>query len=460
MVEYLLCKQAVSGSSPLFSINKNKKMATESEVLLSLNESLQDYETQVIKATARVTEIRVITGDREEARQKIQDVLDKNRIRYGPAPASKSSFTGTQIDTPSGNVQLIYKRKGGSAGSGAGAALTKLTEASQCLYAAIAFGLGRHITNADITEANANKYKDSFDTDEKTESMLNDLPDVWIDSCTLGANKLWDTFGGKGKFVFHRGSKTVDKIENSFKRVKKLEGVRMDLNKWSPADIYMTNSNFDITCLEKEKTILGLNQCMQERIESNTLIGVSLKKIQNSASISLKNIQNSMKATKKYAGYTYSDTSMDGYLNMDGGTKIQFRSFGGPNSLTGWQGEVKGAKANQGKISLGPVNMILKNHGINPIPTNAANRVKGRERAKVYDEILEGYKKYSKTTKEKVMDTVMNAQDSWLYSKLQVTQLLDRIESIRGEKRDQLMEDLYLYASSQSKYSAAYYKLE
>ena len=234
----------------------------------------------------------------------------------------------------------------------------------------------------------------------------------------------------------------------------------MDLNKWSPADIYMTNSNFDITCLEKEKTILGLNQCMQERIESNTLIGVSLKKIQNSASISLKNIQNSMKATKKYAGYTYSDTSMDGYLNMDGGTKIQFRSFGGPNSLTGWQGEVKGAKANQGKISLGPVNMILKNHGINPIPTNAANRVKGRERAKVYDEILEGYKKYSKTTKEKVMDTVMNAQDSWLYSKLQVTQLLDRIESIRGEKRDQLMEDLYLYASSQSKYSAAYYKLE
>ena len=58
------------------------------------------------------------------------------------------------------------------------------------------------------------------------------------------------------------------------------------------------------------------------------------------------------------------------------------------------------------------------------------------------------------------MDTVMNAQDSWLYSKLQVTQLLDRIEGIRGEKRDQLMEDLYLYASSQSKYSAAYYKLE
>ena len=199
---------------------------------------------------------------------------------------------------------------------------------------------------------------------------------------------------------------------------------------------------------------------MQERIENNTLIGVSLKKIMRTAKIDLKNVFKEMKTTKKYEGYTYSDTSMDGYINISGGTKIQFRSFGGPNSLTGWQGEVKGAQANQGKISLGPVNMILKNHGISIIPTNAAQRVKGRERAKVYEEILEGYKKYSSTGKEKIMDTVMKVPDSWLYSKLQVTQLLDRIESVRGDKRDQLVEDLYLYASSQSKYSAAYYKLE
>ncbi len=434
-------------------------MATESEVLLALNEALQDYETQVIKATARVTEIRVITGDRDGARSEIHGILDKNRIRYGPAPASKSSFTGTQVETPSGNVQLIYKKKGGSAGSGAGAALTKLTECSQCLYPAIAFGLGRHITNADVTEENAKKYSSMYDTDEKLESMLNNLPDIWITSSVLGANKLLDTFGGKGKFVFHRGSSTVDRIENNFKRIKKLEGVRMDLNKWSPADIYIVSNRFDITCLDEEKTILGLNQCMQERIENNTLIGVSLKKIMGTAKIDLKNVFKDMKVTRKYEGYTYSDTSMDGYINISGGTKIQFRSFGGPNSLTGWQGEVKGAQANQGKISLGPVNMILKNHGITPIPTDAARKVKSKD-SNVYADILEGYKKYSTAGKERIIDTVMKAQESWLYSKLQVTQLLDRIEGIRGDKRNQVIEDLYLYASSQSKYSAAYYKLE
>ena len=150
---------------------------------------------------------------------------------------------------------------------------------------------------------------------------------------------------------------------------------------------------------------------------------------------------------------------MDGYINISGGTKIQFRSFGGPNSLTGWQGEVKGSQANQGKISLGPVNMILKNHGITPIPTDAARKVKSKDKS-VFTDILEGYKKYSKAGKEKVADTVLKAPDSWLYSKLQVTQLLDRIEGVKGDKRNQLIEDLYLYASSQSKYSAAYYKLE
>ena len=50
---------------------------------------------------------------------------------------------------------------------------------------------------------------------------------------------------------------------------------------------------------------------------------------------------------------------------------------------------------------------------------------------------------------------------SWLYSKLQVTQLIGIIESIKNKNlRNQLVEDLYLYASSQSRFSSAYYKLE
>ena len=132
--------------------------------------------------------------------------------------------------------------------------------------------------------------------------------------------------------------------------------------------------------------------------------------------------------------------------------------------MTGWQGEVKGANANQGKISLGPTDLILKNHGQKTIPTDAAKRVKD-EPDKVFAEISKGLAKYARMTKAEI-DKLKNDRKiytlKFLYSKLQVTQLLDILENklLKKDKRNQIVEDLYLYASSQSKYSSAYYKLE
>ena len=48
----------------------------------------------------------------------------------------------------------------------------------------------------------------------------------------------------------------------------------------------------------------------------------------------------------------------------------------------------------------------------------------------------------------------------FLYSKLQATQLITILESLKRNLRNQIVEDLYLYASSQSRFSSAYYKLE
>ena len=57
---------------------------------------------------------------------------------------------------------------------------------------------------------------------------------------------------------------------------------------------------------------------------------------------------------------------MDIYLDHD---KVEY-SLGHlvSTSLTGWQGEGKGTTANQGKVSLGPLNYILKSNGIKPLP--------------------------------------------------------------------------------------------
>lgn len=442
-------------------------MATDSEVLLAVNEVLNELETEVKKAGPRATTIWIYTGERDTTRTAIQEALSKTRVKWEQKKTSQSSFDGTIVYHSEGYINFIYKKKKGGGGSGAGAALTKLSESSQCLYAAVAFGLGRHITNSDVNAANAERFKHLFETDEKTESMLNDLPDDWITSCVLGANKLFDQFNNKGPFVFHRGSKTVDDIENQFKRIKKVEGIRMDLNKWSPADIYMIKSNFDIKCLKSEQTILGLNQCMQERLLNHTCMGVSLKKIKGTANLGQMNVFTERKVTKQFDSLSMNYDSIDVYLNLTGGTRIQFRSFGGQSSLTGWQGEVKGANANQGKISLGPVNMILKNHGITPIPVDFARKIQSKSnKPSIMDMVKNGLLTYTNMNAAQWEQLVIEKSnkkllDSFLYSKSHCVALWRALDSIKDKtKKDQLVEDLYLYASSQSQYSAPYWKLQ
>ncbi len=174
--------------------------------------------------------------------------------------------------------------------------------------------------------------------------------------------------------------------------------------------------------------------------------------------------QSGSKPEVKYDGYELSESSMDGYLKVKVGgsqAKIQFRSFGGETSLTGWQGEVKGASANQGKISYGPINLILRNHGVTQVKPNAAADAKKNDDS-VATQIAKGMIELG-TLNGKTKDHILmikSKSNKWRYSKLQVVQLLSIIDGLAPAKRDQVMEDLFLYASSQSQYSAPYMKME
>ena len=437
-------------------------LVTSEEILPLIEPILSNANIINVKDTSGILEYRIESDDRAVDREKVENLLSSKRITYGELTRKVGGFGGSEIVTfDMRTVRIIYKLKSNK-GSGGGAEATTLTESAQCLYAAIAFGLNRSITSNDITPDNVKKYSNLFDIDETNERILNELPDEWVESSLLGANKLFERFKGKGKYVFHRGSSEVDKIEAAFKRVSKNENVRININKWNPSDIWMISSDFSFDFFDKENTILGLNQVVQEKLEENILIGVSLKKIIGTAKISVKNVFRDMKTCKYYAGYEYSKKSIDGYVLLTGGTKIQYRSFGSGDGLTGFQGEVKGSNANQGKISLGPTNLILKNHGQKTIPTNAAKRVR-EEPDKVFADISKGLKKYARMTDsdiKKIDPKIITPK--FLYSKLQVTQLLDILENklLKKDKRNQIVEDLYLYASSQSKYSSAYYKLE
>ena len=435
----------------------------EEEELSVIDKILQNYTVSVLKDTKSIREIKILNNDRSSTRDAIENALYAAKISFGALTRDAGSFGGTEFNFDQKKVRFIYKPQTGGGGSGAGAEDTTRNESAQAVYAAIAFGMGKTISNNNVTMKTIQKYSNLFSIDGNIDDIRNNLPDDWIKSSVTGANALYNRFGRSGKYTFHRGDATVNRINSAFTRAKAAEGVRMDINKWNPSDIWMVKSDFDFKCIDEEKTLLGLNQCIQDELEHGKLIGISLKKMQSGASLSAKNVFGDMKFCKDYVGYEYSGKSIDGYIKLSGGTKIQFRSFGAGLGLTGFQGEVKGANANQGKIGLGPLNMILRAHGISEISTNAASRVR-TDPDSVFDEIAVGLKKYARLTNKQIEELKENDKivtSKFLYSKLQVTELINTIESIRNKKvRDQLVEDIYLYASSQSRFSSAYYKLE
>ena len=237
----------------------------------------------------------------------------------------------------------------------------------------------------------------------------------------------------------------------------------MNINKWNPADFWLVSEDFDINVLSDEKTMEGFNQQIQKQLLANKLIGISLKQMAGSATLTINNVDRTKKYDKKYEGYVFSNKSIDGYITLSGGTKLQFRATQGPNNLTGWQGEIQGGLAAGGKISLGPFNMLLRAHSIKEIPTNAAKRVES-EPDKVFTDISYGLKKYGKMSNTDIfkLKTSKTVTPQYLYSKLQVVQLINVFEVTLKQKkklRNQLAEDMFLYAASLSKYSSAFYKL-
>ena len=446
-------------------------LVTSEEILPLIEPALKDVTVDIEQNDTKNLVVRFTTPSRAALRPEVEKILSDNNITFGDITNKTlaGTFGGTQIETYDlKRIRLRYKAPQGGGARG-GARIANLGEGSQCIYAGVAFGLGRNITQRDITKTNIEKYKNKFDIDSTVNEILDDLPEIWMNSSILGANKLFDKFFKvNGKFTFHKGSKDagskiVRKINELFQKFKKDEGLSLNINKWNPADFWLVSSEFDIQILEDEKTMEGFNQQIQKQLLNNKLIGISLKQMAGKATLTINNVERNKKYEKKYSGYTFSTKSIDGYINLTGNSKLQFRATAGPTNLTGWQGEIQGGLAAGGKISLGPFNMLLRAHDLKEIPTNAAKRVKN-EPDKVYKDVSYGLEKFGKMKKAEITKFKTNkiVTNQYLYSKLQVVQLIKIFEVTLKQKkklRNQLAEDMFLYAASLSKYSSAFYKL-
>lgn len=346
------------------------------------------------------------------------------------------------------------KEFGGGGGSGAGADVTKLGESAQAIYAQAKWAGSKTYSKEDIKKA----YSKSK-TDETLSNIENKLNEDWRVSSILGAEELFKNFKNK-QYTFHRGSDWVNKLQDHWKKLNRVERAFTNLNKWSPADIYMVTPKGEKVDFTKAKNIVELNNIMLENIQSRDIIGVSLKIMKGSAHLSYYNVDVKKKVVK-FENYTTGTQGFFGgkdvyvYFTVDG--KIQFRTF--PETF---QGEIKGKNANQGKLSYGPIQSVLRKLKL-PQLTDVRVLRSGLEKKdmQIYEIFYSNYKKYSKDNKLTIKEFMKETDEkgvSWCFSKFLGCQLIDIITTKKVQ--DLFVTEAISYASSSSDLSGPFIKLE
>jgi hypothetical protein len=420
----------------------------------------------------------VVAGpDRFESKTKLEAVLKENDIDYSDGVKSSSSVDIRTTDVKIGTVthRFFYKPKSGG-GSGAGAEITALGECFQA-YACAARQFNKK--PLDTAEDIFNLFKKnkvimkSTDCDRTLEQCKAKLDPGWLRSGVEIANLNAAMLRGK-TYIFHRGGDTVTAIEKTYERLKKKAGIKLNINKWNPSDMWCIQNNYKVKT--DFDTLDEFNEYLLEQFNAGTVIGLSLKKLANNA-MPHEELFNVGAKPKKVsfvdfrisaAGKEFWDPklSKDAYISYKEGGSIksmQLRTFSA--GMSGWQGEIKGTSAAGGKIGGGNLQESLM---LAKIPSSAfidqssfKSHSKTTNPATVRD-MAKFYKHLEKDrTPSKQVESLMGAHlkqfdNNWLYSKYLSMQFI--YVMTKYKKEDQVAANLVSIASSSTPVSSVFVK--
>jgi len=365
---------------------------------------------------------------------------------------------------------------GSNQGSGAGSDKTSLFEGAACWVTAYRYSLGNTNIDVDyvITLDDLKKVSGSVETDESLEDIHQFILDdpVWMQSSIKTANKLYNTAKYRNKnFKFYRGTGVTEQIKNHYLKVNKENGRPFsDINKWSPADIYMCECDFDMNIFTKEMTFQGgINKVMKDLIKEKKLIGISLKKVTSSTpNLTDHNFTRASLTVKKPFVDIRSKTllnSMDVYLEGTG-VSVQFRATDSEGKT--WQGEVMGTAAKHGRVGGGVVNHIMegvygKGNGVwKDYSSAAAVALAAKGNAldkKIFDLARDNKDRVMGPNEQVTKEDISRMRPQWKFAKYLGLLVVDQLMSGTKVQRDEITTRIYLYATSASDDSAPYIKI-
>ena len=333
---------------------------------------------------------------------------------------------------------------------------TAIAESGQAVYCQYVVDNAGVTVDSVIDSAKLKKAYDKCVTTGASFEEIESMDPDWKKSSIMGALKLKTPYGQGYKYL--RGGDMVEKVGDAFKKVRKAQGWYGDLNKWSPADIYIAKSGFTASQLQDElagiTTWETLNARMFELLKDKKFVGVSLKKMETGAHLADINFPTDTSTVDfTYESMESPMTSTSGYLIMKKGPqtiKVNFRTF---TSSGGFSGEVLGGSARHGKVGHGAMSNLLKAHGLPELPDNPTSRNTANQ----------GTDKMAKWVAETsvalgLVDSNQEAEAemrwksgdvNYRQSKYLTVKLFEIINGIKDRnKKNMLMEDMYRYASS------------
>lgn len=369
----------------------------------------------------------------------------KYNDKGGGSSIGRTEFTSS--------YRVECKIKGGG-GSGAGSDLTDIAESAQCIFLAAKYNKKGVYDKASLLGASSH-----YDVTNGVTDAMTKLDESWIQSSVRGADFLKNKFPNTGKsYIAHRGSTWVKKLETHWKALNTEAGKPFgNLNKWSPADVWLVSAMGKRVDLTKTNTLVELNNLLLKNYKSKDIVGVSLKKLQMAnprfGELNMSSARKTFAFESTTTGLVSFFNSGDGYV-LFGGSKMQVRKFGST-----WQGELKGQFANMGKISGGPIIKIVKEvFGVDMIPQiMLKNRTKADE-----DKFYDWYKSvpyHDNMSKADFIKATKEKDQNWFLSKIMTTQLISIIENGTTKQKDQFTSSVVNYAASESRLSGPYCKI-
>lgn len=393
---------------------------------------------------------------------------------------------GKEVVIKSSDLKKSKDFGGDNGGKTGGTVGTALAESAQCYYcSAVCNVLGSASSPEKFTPAVLKKAAKYVNADVSLEEVQASLSEDWELSSITTANILFNEgYIVKGHEFFRGKGKMLD-IYKMAKSAYKAGGQEaLPADKWNPGDIWACKSSFIPSSLDTSN-IEAYNADLLDAFLTRECVGISLKKVTNTAHITRYNIEPS-KEINKYHGFSLSSSkkpgSIDNFFSSNSiglhinDSFMEVRPFSFQSDYAFEISAAAGGHARGGRIKLKDFNIAVKKEGGHEVSEadakTHANKFDVKKGTldvpflkgwwKIVNEINPHghitYNDFEQRVKDKIKSDGEKAKN-WLYGKYIGTQVIYSVESLGPKKAGKALGALLRIAASSTDTSSAFIKV-